>query len=36
MITLFSVGDFGANAAPYEYDEAPLEIADDHGRIVYK
>lgn len=29
------VGDFN-NDGPYEYDEAPLEIADERGRIVYK
>jgi len=30
------VGDFGVNDGPYEYDEAPVEIADERGRIVYK
>ena len=30
-----SVGDF-SNDAPYEYDEAPVEIADERGRIMYK
>lgn len=29
------VGDF-SNDGPYEYDEAPVEIADERGRIVYK
>jgi hypothetical protein len=29
------VGDFN-NDAPYEYDEAPVEIADERGRIMYK
>ncbi|KAI9466715.1 hypothetical protein BJY52DRAFT_11074 [Lactarius psammicola] len=30
------VGDFSGNEVPYEYDEAPVEIADERGRIVYK
>jgi hypothetical protein len=30
------VGDFGANDVPYEYDEAPVEIADERGHIMYK
>lgn len=29
------VGDF-SNNAPYEYDEAPVEIADERGRVMYK
>jgi hypothetical protein len=31
----FSVGDFSASHDDM-YDEAPIELTDEHGRIVYK
>jgi len=32
---IVSVGDFSGNDGPYEYDEAPVEIADEYG-VLYK
>jgi hypothetical protein len=33
----FSVGDFsGGGNPPDMYDEAPIELTDEHGRIVYR
>jgi hypothetical protein len=32
----FSVGDFSGGNDPDLYDEAPIEVTDEHGRIVYK
>jgi hypothetical protein len=32
----FSVGDFSEGSESDQYDEAPIELTDEHGRVVYK